>query len=228
MGLCIDAPLASIITPVSIDHTEFLGDTLEKIAAAGLASRLPTTAAGPSSLGYARLAGLLLRPDARATEAAELRWVVRPPWTNERIGDLQQRLATIGSWPPVPRVEAEARLWDATPLEIQRALVRWGADAAQLLDGLLKLDDVVLLDRVGGLYTPPIELWAALAALRPALVPVVDTATLLAEVEAAFRGVSLPDAAEEVGSAIERAGYRRDGDRWVDAARIEPAGKALA
>ena len=29
----IDAPLASIITPVSIDHTDFLGDTLEKIAA---------------------------------------------------------------------------------------------------------------------------------------------------------------------------------------------------
>ena len=29
----IDAPLASIITPVSIDHTDFLGDTIEKIAA---------------------------------------------------------------------------------------------------------------------------------------------------------------------------------------------------
>jgi dihydrofolate synthase/folylpolyglutamate synthase len=28
----IDQPLASIITPVSIDHTEFLGDTIEKIA----------------------------------------------------------------------------------------------------------------------------------------------------------------------------------------------------
>ena len=29
----IGAPLASIITPVSIDHTDFLGDTIEKIAA---------------------------------------------------------------------------------------------------------------------------------------------------------------------------------------------------
>lgn len=28
----IDAPLASIITPVSVDHVEFLGDTIEKIA----------------------------------------------------------------------------------------------------------------------------------------------------------------------------------------------------
>ena len=29
----IDAPLASIVTPISMDHVEFLGDTLEKIAA---------------------------------------------------------------------------------------------------------------------------------------------------------------------------------------------------
>jgi dihydrofolate synthase/folylpolyglutamate synthase len=29
----VDKPLASVITPVSIDHVEFLGDTLEKIAA---------------------------------------------------------------------------------------------------------------------------------------------------------------------------------------------------
>ena len=29
----IERPLASVITPVSIDHVEFLGDTLEKIAA---------------------------------------------------------------------------------------------------------------------------------------------------------------------------------------------------
>jgi dihydrofolate synthase / folylpolyglutamate synthase len=37
----IDAPLASVITRVSIDHTDFLGDTLEKIAAekAGILKR---------------------------------------------------------------------------------------------------------------------------------------------------------------------------------------------
>ncbi|HEY0224687.1 MAG TPA: folylpolyglutamate synthase/dihydrofolate synthase family protein [Pseudolabrys sp.] len=29
----IDKPIASIVTPISIDHTDFLGDTLEKIAA---------------------------------------------------------------------------------------------------------------------------------------------------------------------------------------------------
>jgi dihydrofolate synthase/folylpolyglutamate synthase len=37
----IEQPLASVITPVSIDHTDFLGDTLEKIAAekAGIIKR---------------------------------------------------------------------------------------------------------------------------------------------------------------------------------------------
>jgi serine/threonine protein kinase len=210
--------------------------TLE-VAAAALCSRLPTSEGGPSALGYARLAGLLLRPDARATEAVDLRWVVRPPWTDQRIGELQGRLATIGNWPaglagspraPVQRADAEVRLWDATPVEIQRALVRWGADAPQLLDGLLKLDDEVLLDRVGGLYTPPVDLWAALVALRPALRPVVDGASLLAEVTAAYRGVSIPADADEIDLAIMRAGYRRDGGHWVDAARIEPAGKVDA
>jgi dihydrofolate synthase/folylpolyglutamate synthase len=29
----VDSPLATIVTPISIDHTDFLGDTLEKIAA---------------------------------------------------------------------------------------------------------------------------------------------------------------------------------------------------
>lgn len=210
--------------------------TLE-IAAAGLASRLPAGDGGPSPLGYARLAGLLLRPDARATEAAELRWVVRPPWTDQQVGALQGQLAALGSWPaglagtpraPTPRASAEVQLWDATPLEMQRALIRWGADAAQLLDALLKLDGGVLLDRVGGLYTPPVPLWAGLAALRPALGPVFDTATLLAEVQAAYRGVSLPDGAGEVDLAIARAGYRRDGDRWVDPARIDPVDAVIA
>jgi dihydrofolate synthase/folylpolyglutamate synthase len=37
----VDTPLATIITPISIDHTDFLGDTLEKIAAekAGILKR---------------------------------------------------------------------------------------------------------------------------------------------------------------------------------------------
>ena len=191
------------------------------VAAAALAARLPTIEGGPSALGYARLAGLLLRPEGRATDAAHLGWVLRPPWTDERIVELQSQLAGIGNWPPVPRADAQGRLWDATPVELQRALVRWGADAAQLLDALLKLNDNVVLDRVGGLYTPPVALSAALRALRPGLVPVVDTATLLAEVQAAYQGVSVPENPKEIDAAIEAASYQRDGDRWLDPARVQ-------
>ena len=198
--------------------------TLE-VAAAALAARLPTSEAGASSLGYARLAGLLLRPDARASDAPELRWVLRPPWTEELLTNLQARLAAIGGWPPFPRVTAEGRLWDDLPFDIQRALVRWGANATQLLDGLLKLDDHVLIDRVGGLYTPPVELSSAIAVLRPTLVAQIDTDTLVAAAQAAYSGVAVPDDAGAMQLAIERAGYRRDGDRWVDPARVEAVSK---
>ena len=208
--------------------------TLE-VAAAALATRLPTTDRGASALGYARLAGLLMKPDARLTEAAEIRRVVRAPWSNERLDELAGRLGTFASWPPLPRGQAEPRVWDATPVEIQRALVRWGADATHLLDALLKLDELektVLVDRLGGLYTPPVDLWAAIHALRPSLVPVVDTQTLLAEVQAAYRGVSSatrgPEEdegteSENIRFAIERGGYRYDGERWVDPDRVEVA-----
>ena len=194
--------------------------TLE-VATTALASRLPTTEAGPSLLGYARFAALLLRPHARAADAVELRWVIRPPWTDERIADLQARVAAIASWPPVPRATVEGRLWDAATFEIQRALVRWGADAGKLLDGLLELDDHVRVDRIGGLYTPPVDLWSALAVLRPTLVSQIDTATLVAAAQAAYDGIAVPDDPGAVELAIERAGYRRDGDRWADPARVE-------
>jgi|GEM_PF-2113817 len=217
------------------------------LAAQGLAARLPTTEGGPSALGYARLAGLLLQPDGRATDAAELERLMRPPWTDAVVDALRQRLGTLARWPPVPRATAEGVLWDATPVEVQRALLRWGAEAPQLLDGLLKLDangagahgGTVLVDRVGALYTPPVELSQALSVLRPTIAPVVDTtATLLAEVQAAYPGVAFPDPcsamsvtsagddasdagdAGHVREAIERAGYRQDGDRWIDPARL--------
>jgi len=201
--------------------------TLE-VATAALTARLPAAEGGASPLGYARLAALLMQPEARATDALEIGWLVRSPWTGERIIELQGQLAGIANWPPVARADAQGRLWDATPVELQRALVRWGADAAQLLDALLKLNDNVVLDRVGGLYTPPVELSAALSVLRPGLVPVVDTATLLAAVQAAYQGVSIPADLKEVDAAIEDASYQRDGDRWLDPARVQLPDNRLA
>jgi serine/threonine protein kinase len=193
--------------------------TLE-VAATALNARLPSGLGGPSAIGYSRLAGLVLLPDARATDAAELRWVIRPPWTEAELVKLQQRLGERAIWPPLSRRDVETDLWDHTPVEIQRAMARWGADSGQLLDRLLELDDHVLVDRVGGLYTPPVELSSAIQVLRPSLQAVLETAQLLAEVHAAYRGVAAPDDVGQVDLAIERGGYRRDGDRWVDPLRI--------
>lgn len=209
---------------VLVDALPPAGFATLETAAAALTTRLPAAADAPRPIGYARLATLLLRPDARASDGADLRWALRPPWTMTQLVELQQRLGAMAQWPPIQRADAEARLWDAMPTDLQRALVRWGADAAQLLDRLLQLDDHVLLDRVGGLYTPPIELSAAIAVRRPALRAVLETETLLAEVQAAYHGVAVPNDATELILAIERGGYRRDGDRWVDPRRIEEAG----
>lgn len=222
-ALRAEASWAHHLVTLVADSMPPAGFATIEIAAAGLEARLPA-GEGTSAVGYARLAALLLLPDARATDATSLRWVVRPPWTSEQVETFQQLLGKIGNWPPSPRGNVEARLWDATPLEIQRALVRWGADSGQVLDGLLKLDDSVQLDRVGGLYTPPVELSAALKVLRSGLVPVVDTESLLAEAHAAYHGVSVPGDAAGIQSAIEAAGYRRDDDRWIDPARIEAPG----
>jgi serine/threonine protein kinase len=193
-----------------------------EVAADALAARLPTTENGPSPIGYVRLAALLMRIDGRVTDAREIRWVVRPPWTEQHISDLQGRLGQFASWPPVPRITVEGVLWDATVTEVQRALVRWGADAAQLLDALLKLNEDVLLDRVGGLYTPPVPLADALRVQRPALFPVIEgTDSLLAAVQDAYQGVVVPEDTNEIRAAIEQAGYERDGDRWIDPRRVQ-------
>lgn len=197
-----------------------------EVAATALAARL-TPGETSSPIGFARLAALLMRPEGRSTEASDLSLVLRPPWTAQDSSSLIARLSKLAAtWPPIPRQLAEVRLWDSLPDMLQRTLVRWGADAPMLLDALLKLDLDVALDRVGGLYTPPVELSSALAVLRPSLVPVIDTSgQLITEAHAAYRGVVEPTNPDEVDQAIERAGFRRDPEahRWVDPARVELA-----
>lgn len=223
-----EASWARHLVNVLCDAMPPVGFATIEVAAAALVARLPATSPRLSATGYARLAGLLLLPDARATDGAELRWIVRPPWAEAQLVELQQKLGAMAQWPPLPRAQAEIRLWDAAPAEVQRALVRWGSDAGQLLDRLLELDEHVLPDRVGGLYTPPVELSAALQVLRPSLRAVLDTATLLAEASAAYRGVAVSDEPGQVDLAIERAGYRRVDGNWVDARRIDEAGHTAA
>lgn len=190
-------------------------------AAQALALRLPAVDPDAvSHLGYTRLAALLLRPDGQTAERGDIDLVFRPPWTTDSLAAVRGRLATLANWPPHPRGSAERDLWDLLDEPTQRALVRHGADAPQLLDAVLRLGSDVLADPVGGLYTPPVALHDALALLRPLAKPRVTTATLLAEARSAFKGLAEPPDAQ-VAQAIERAGYRRDGDEWIDPARIE-------
>ena len=200
-------------------------DTLDGVAGA-LDRRLP--AAGdesPSPLGYARLAALLMREGGTAGQAPEVQLVLREPWTEDGVHDLLAELAPLADWPPRPRREVEVRLWDLLDEDHQRALARRGADAAGLLDALLRLSDTVAVTDGGGLYTPPVPLEQALAWLRPGLPPVLDQADLLARAEDALTAVAWDG---DPSPVIEAAGYRPADGRWADRDRIEQAAPVQA
>ncbi|MFZ5478744.1 MAG: protein kinase domain-containing protein [Myxococcota bacterium] len=198
--------------------------SVEDVAAA-IENRLPTRdASRVSSIGYARFAGLLLQSDARTVEAGDVAVVCRGPWTQETVEASAGALATLAAWPPVPRKAAEVALWDALSEELERALVRWGADAASLLDALLRLAPEVCVDRLGGLYTPPVPLRGALAQLRPVGRVVASAQEILADARATWEGLEESTPLDE---ALVQAGYVRDGDRWVDPARAEIAAEPV-
>lgn len=188
--------------------------------AAGLAVRLPGVEGGASHLGFARLGVLLLRPEARAADARELRLALRPPWTEAAVTTLVERLQRDISWPPAPRASVALALWDALPEDVASAVSRWGGSPETLLDALLRLQEGVRVDRLGGLYRPPVPFSEALSLLRPLLEPLASTETLLAEVSRCWAGVETP---EDLPSAIAAAGYRPHGALWADPSRVEAA-----
>jgi dihydrofolate synthase/folylpolyglutamate synthase len=73
----IDAPLASVITPVSMDHLEFLGDTIEKIAAEKAAILKPGVPAAIAPQPAAALA--VIERQARRVRAPL--WVAGEHWS---------------------------------------------------------------------------------------------------------------------------------------------------
>lgn len=177
-----------------------------------------------SALGYARLGALLLRADGRVAQAGEVRIVCRAPWTEDALDAMQSALGTAANWPPSPRGRVEVQLWDHVGDQVQRALVRWGADAGALLDGLLRLGSEVCVDRFGALYTPPVPVVDALRQLRPLAGPSASASAWLAEANATWEGISPPD---DLDDALLRAGFRKDGAAWVDPARVEAAAPVL-
>lgn len=179
-----------------------------------------------SALGYARLAALLLRPDARASEAHAVRLVAVAPWSEATWDRLCANLAEAAdTWPPAPRAAVEARLWEALDADLQRVLVRRGADAAQLLDALLPWVDAVRATPMGALYTPPVALADALREVRPLLKAKAGAEDLVEQVGRLLDGV---EPVEDLARALRDAGWRREGTEWCDGERVPAAMAPIA
>jgi len=207
------AHVEAVMPPAGISTLDAIADALVR--------RLPVSENdGLCAKGFARLGALLMREDGVASQAPEVQLVLREPWTEDGVHDLLAELAPLADWPPRPRREVEVRLWDLLDDGHQRALARCGADAAGLLDALLRLSDTVAVTDGGGLYTPPVPLEQALAWLRPGLPPLLDQADLLARAEDALTAVAWDG---DPAPAIQAAGYRPVDGRWVDKDRIEGA-----
>jgi hypothetical protein len=188
-----------------------------------LTVRLPVRAsANLSAEGYSRLAALLLDPAGRVADAGALRFALRAPWTPDAVRSALAVLSSRANWPPAPRRDVEQQVWDALGDALQTALVRRGADAAMLLDALLAAAGEVRVDRLGGLYTPPVPLADALARLRPTVRP-ASAEALLDEAASTWEGVDVPD---DPTDALRAAGFVCAGDLWVDPDRHEAAAPA--
>lgn len=191
---------------------------LEDLAGA-LALRLPVRdATRVNQLGYARLGALLLRPEASVADAASVRFAVRPPWDDRLLDEALGVLGGVADWPPVSHAAAATAVWDGTGEELQRSLIRWGADSSALLEALLSLGGDVCVDRHGGLYTPPVRLVDALRALRPLAGPRESAAAWIEEARRVWEGV---EPADDLDRAFRDAGFRLDDGMWVDPARVE-------
>ncbi|MFT5687007.1 MAG: serine/threonine protein kinase, partial [Myxococcota bacterium] len=198
--------------------------TLESFADA-LTLRLPLGDGQASAIGFARLTALLLRPDARAGGAVDVRHVLLSPWTEENLDAQLAALMTMTSWPPLPRRDTAPRLWDRLK-EDHRSLLRQRSGSAEsLLDALLRLTADVRTDHHGRLFVPPVPLADALGLLRPELPSRQDADALTAAVEARYASFLPPDALPD---AFRQAGYRLDDGGWVDPDRVEAAEEIAA
>jgi dihydrofolate synthase/folylpolyglutamate synthase len=158
----VDKPIATIVTPVSIDHTDFLGDTIEKIAAekAGIFKRsVPALIAAQSREVLAVLERQAARMSAPMKIAGE-DWTA----TEERGRLVYQDEAGLLDL-PAPKLHGRHQFENAgLAIAALRALPQFRISAAAFEQGLVKADWPARMQRLGqgrlaDLITAGGELW---------------------------------------------------------------------
>jgi dihydrofolate synthase / folylpolyglutamate synthase len=143
----IDKPLVTIVTPISIDHTDFLGDTLEKIAAekAGIFKNgVPALVAAQSREVLAVLERQAARVKAPMKIAGE-DWTA----TEERNRLVYQDQDVLLDLPP-PKLYGRHQFENAgLAIAALRALPAFKISPAAFEAGLVKADWPARLQRVG-------------------------------------------------------------------------------
>ena len=143
----VDKPLATIVTPISIDHTDFLGDTLEKIAAekAGIfKSGIPAIVAAQSREVLAVLERQAARLKAPMKIAGE-------DWTaTEERGRLVYQDDTGLLDLPAPRLYGRHQFENAgLAIAALRALPQFKISPTAFETGMVKADWPARMSRLG-------------------------------------------------------------------------------
>jgi len=152
----VEAPLAAVITPISIDHADFLGDTLEKIAVekAGILKR------GAPAIISAQPRDALAVIERQAARVGAPLKVAGEAWTatEERGRLVYQDEDGLLDLPP-PRLYGRHQFENAgLAIATLRAVKRFGLTPAAFETGVGKADWPARLQRLGQ---------GALAALAP-------------------------------------------------------------
>jgi dihydrofolate synthase/folylpolyglutamate synthase len=158
----IDNPLATIVTPISIDHTDFLGPTLEKIAfeKAGIFKRnVPAIVAAQSRVVLAVLERQAARLSAPIKIAGE-------DWTaTEERGRLVYQDENGLLDLPAPKLYGRHQFENAgLAIAALRAIAKFRISPAAFEAGMVKADWPARLHRLGAgrlvnLAPPGSELW---------------------------------------------------------------------
>jgi dihydrofolate synthase/folylpolyglutamate synthase len=143
----VDQPLATIVTPISIDHTDFLGDTIEKIAAekAGIFKR------GVQVLVAAQSRDVLAVLERQAARLKAPMKIAGEDWTaTEERGRLvyQDEAGLLDL--PAPKLYGRHQFENAgLAIAALRALTQFKISPAAYEAGMIKADWPARLQRLG-------------------------------------------------------------------------------